>query len=271
MDLNLLRAPFLPEEIEWRLQSSGKKQDGTIWARAVAYVDNRAIMDRLDEVCGPENWKNEFRREAEGAVLCGLSIKIGGEWVTKWDGATETDIESVKGGLSNAMKRAAVQWGIGRYLYFLESSWAGVTKDGSFGARLKKEEGGEYFRWNPPTLPDWAVKGGAGRPPIVKLEKAAKSAQRDDSRHESPRTPLSTPKGISAGKVLMPDGHYADHPLSEIPDDTLKRAKAHYKKVGNDELVRAIDQVLTDRSLGEQPRPSSTQSTQPHRAARRTA
>lgn len=42
------------------------------------------------------------------------------------DGAENTDIEPVKGGLSDAYKRAAVKWGIGRYLYDMEAAWVDV-------------------------------------------------------------------------------------------------------------------------------------------------
>ena len=40
-----------------------------------------------------------------------------GEWIGKSDGADDSNIEAAKGGLSAALKRAAVQWGIARYLY----------------------------------------------------------------------------------------------------------------------------------------------------------
>jgi hypothetical protein len=104
-------------------------------ARVVPYISNRAIMDRLDTVCGPENWRNEFRTGPAGGILCGLSIRVvfdGGppEWVTKWDGAENTEIQPVKGGITASMRRAAVQWGIGRYLYRMPSSWAPVDERG---------------------------------------------------------------------------------------------------------------------------------------------
>lgn len=119
MNLAKLREPFAADEIEWRIGQAGKS-NGKPWARVLAYVTNRAIMDRLDDVCGPENWQNEYRAGPEGGIVCGISIRVHrGEWVTKWDGAENTEIEGVKGGLSGAMKRAAVQWGIGRYLYDL--------------------------------------------------------------------------------------------------------------------------------------------------------
>ena len=40
----------------------------------LAYVTNRAIMERLDAVCEPQNWKNEFKPAPEGGILCGISI-----------------------------------------------------------------------------------------------------------------------------------------------------------------------------------------------------
>ena len=157
MDLSKLKDYFEPSDIEWRLQQCGKTKDGKIWGMALAYVTNRAIMNRLDEVCGPENWKNEFKAAPDGGILCGISIKVGDEWVTKWDGAENTDIEAVKGGLSGAMKRAAVQWGIGRYLYKLEESWINANENGAYRGKTKD---GTTFRWDAPTLPAWALPKG---------------------------------------------------------------------------------------------------------------
>lgn len=157
MDLSRLKDCFEPNDIEWRLQRCGKGSNGKIWGMALAYVTNRAIMNRLDEVCGPENWKNEFKSAPDGGILCGISIKIGDEWVTKWDGAENTGIEAVKGGLSGAMKRAAVQWGIGRYLYKLEESRINANENGAYRGKTKDET---TFRWDAPALPAWALPKG---------------------------------------------------------------------------------------------------------------
>jgi hypothetical protein len=157
MDLNELKEPFPAEDIEWRIQQAGSR-DGKVWAKVLAYVTNRAIMNRLDEVCGQENWKNDFREWIGGSVLCGLSIKINNEWVTKWDGADTTDFEATKGGLSGAMKRAAVQWGIGRYLYNLESYFANVHDKGiHYQPADKKNNKYPAFKWDEPELPAWAL------------------------------------------------------------------------------------------------------------------
>jgi len=127
MDLSKLKEPFGKDEVEWRVQQLGKN-NGKCWALLVPYIQNRAIQNRLDEVCGPENWKNDFMPGPDGGVLCGISIKIKNEWITKWDGAENTDIEPVKGGLSDSMKRAAVQWGMGRYLYELDPMFVAVVE-----------------------------------------------------------------------------------------------------------------------------------------------
>jgi hypothetical protein len=157
IDFKALAAPFHPQDVEWRLQECGKKND-KIWAMCLAYITNRAIMQRLDDVCGPAYWKNEYRPGPQGGVICGISIKCGGEWVEKWDGADNTAVEATKGGLSDAMKRAGVQWGIGRYLYNLEVGFANVCKDGEKGEyRGKVKEGNIWFTWNPPKLPAWAL------------------------------------------------------------------------------------------------------------------
>ena len=170
-DLARLRDPFAPDDIEWRVQQAGEK-NGKPWARVLAYVTNRAIMERLDEVVGPEAWQNVFKEGPAGGVVCGLSIRVArpdgtGEWVTKWDGAENTDVEPVKGGLSGAMKRAAVMWGVGRYLYDLEEGWARVHDGGRYSAKGKD---GSWFKWDPPELPVWAV-------PATPAVRAARPAQ----------------------------------------------------------------------------------------------
>jgi hypothetical protein len=55
--LSDLKEPFEIHEIEWRIAQRGEK-NGTPWAKVLAYVTNRAIMDRLDNVVGPQNWRN---------------------------------------------------------------------------------------------------------------------------------------------------------------------------------------------------------------------
>lgn len=176
IDFPKLREPFLEKDIEWRIGQSGITSKGNIWAKVLAYLTNRAIMQRLDDVVGPENWKNEYANGPGGGVVCGISILVPRppmigedttryegktEWVTKWDGADNTAVEAIKGGLSDAMKRAAVQWGIGRYLYNLDEGWATLADDqdkNAYRGECKDAANKKhFFRWHPPKLPEWAL------------------------------------------------------------------------------------------------------------------
>lgn len=121
MNLQALSAPFPVEAVHWRAQALTKDKQSAL---ALAYIDARDVMDRLDEVCGPAGWSTYNDETARGRVLCKLSILVDNQWITKTDGAGDTDVEGDKGGISDALKRAAVQWGIGRYLYDLENVWA---------------------------------------------------------------------------------------------------------------------------------------------------
>jgi hypothetical protein len=150
-----LAAPFPAEDIEWRIAQKGAR-DGKPWAKVLAYVTNRAIMQRLDDVMGPENWRNEFQH-IDSAFLCGLSLRIDSEWITKWDGAQESQIEATKGGISGAMKRAAVQWRIGRYLYDLTEGWANIHAGGKNYVGEDRKNNVPAFKWDPPQLPAWAL------------------------------------------------------------------------------------------------------------------
>lgn len=128
VDFAQLAAPFNPREVSWRIGSM--KKDKTA-GMALAYIDARVVMDRLDAVCGPAGWQCKYSH-ANGKTVCDIAILIkhdqGHEWIWKADGAGDSDIEAEKGALSDAFKRAAVRWGIGRYLYELPSPWVEVDE-----------------------------------------------------------------------------------------------------------------------------------------------
>lgn len=161
-EMLMLNKPFKTDEVEWRIQRSGVK-NGKPWAMVLCYVQNRAIMKRLDEVFGCMGWQNTYKEWHGNSQLCGISAwdKDKKEWITKWDGADATNIEATKGGLSDSMKRAAVQWGIGRYLYDLEATFAECTterpRDKKAWNQAYDKESKTTFYWKNPDLPKWAV------------------------------------------------------------------------------------------------------------------
>lgn len=98
---------------QWRVQSYSKYKPT---ATCVAYIDARDVENLLDEVLGPENWQDTYK-EINGQIFCGIGVRVGEDWVWKWDVGSESSIEKEKGQVSDAFKRAGVKWGAGRFLY----------------------------------------------------------------------------------------------------------------------------------------------------------
>jgi len=109
---DILTAPIQSNEIEWRVQ----QQTSTGKLIIVPYINNRCVMQRFDAAFGATNWTSEFREIGNG-FICRLTVTIDKKTVYREDGASKTNIEPEKGGISDAMKRAAVQFGLGRCLY----------------------------------------------------------------------------------------------------------------------------------------------------------
>jgi hypothetical protein len=120
--MQALAAPFDPREVKFKpAVVSGHR------AMAMAYIDARVIQDRLDEVLGGAGWQDEYECLPDGSVVCRLRLRLGSEWITKMDvgGPSEQPDEGDrrKAAFSDALKRAAVKFGIGRYLYRLPAQW----------------------------------------------------------------------------------------------------------------------------------------------------
>jgi hypothetical protein len=117
-----LAAPFDPREVEWKPQAVNGNR-----ALAIAYIDARAVMARLDRVVGLAGWQDDYEVLTDGNVICRLRLRLGGEWITKADVGGESDQKDEgdrrKASFSDALKRAAVKWGVGRYLYSLAGVW----------------------------------------------------------------------------------------------------------------------------------------------------
>jgi hypothetical protein len=138
-----LAEPFAADEIHWKpAVVSGNR------CLAIAYIDARAIQDRLDTVLGPEGWSDEYQLLPDGSVVCRLTCRFGELTVTKSDVGSPSEQKDegdrMKAAFSDALKRAAVKFGIGRYLYRLGGTWA------DYDAQRKQIA-------KPPALPSWAL------------------------------------------------------------------------------------------------------------------
>ena len=162
-----LAAPFPADVVGWKPQTVKGNR-----AVACAYIDARDVMDRLDEVVGVGNWSDDYTPLPDGQVMCRLTVhlpEIG--TITKSDVGGESqqpdEGDRVKAAFSDALKRAAVKFGIGRYLYRLPAQW------------LDYDPQKKTFTQSP-RLPDWAIpkpNGKAPPPPPAPPEKPKPDAQ----------------------------------------------------------------------------------------------
>lgn len=138
--MEALSSPFTADEVDWRVGSTTKDKTSGL---ALAYVDARTVADRLDAVCGID-WRCSYPTIARSAgggdddggrggrrggnlIVCRIELRICGEWIGRENGAGDTAVEAAKGGLSDAFKRAATLWGVGRYLYAFPSPWVRIN------------------------------------------------------------------------------------------------------------------------------------------------
>ena len=161
MNLEDLKRPFPVNRIHWRVGATNKEKTSGI---ALAYIDARDVMQRLDEVCGIGGWqcRYPFAGCCEiGILVDGLDDRITDGWIWKSNGAGATDVEGEKGQYSDAFKRAGVMWGIGRYLYSLPNEWVPI-----------QPRGRSYVLAKHPELTEWATPTGYDKLMEKRNEKA---------------------------------------------------------------------------------------------------
>lgn len=159
--LDKLEEPFDPELIYWKPQATNGDKTR---AMAAAYADPRAYSDRLNEVVGPSGWKvsyNVFTMDPipnpaaknkydaflfKGKVLVVASLVIEGVGQNSGTGESDAvDENAITSAEAQAFKRAAIRFGLGRYLYNLpKGQWAPYDKE---SRRIT----------TPPELPGWAI------------------------------------------------------------------------------------------------------------------
>lgn len=141
--MTALAEPFEAGEVKWKpITVKGNR------ALAIAFVDARLVQDRLDDVVGINNWQDDYDLAPDGSVTCRLTIRINNEWICKMDVGSPSEQpdsgDRLKAAFSDALKRAAVKFGIGRYLYRIHNQWVDYDP-------VKRQ-----FT-KTPTLPQWAL------------------------------------------------------------------------------------------------------------------
>jgi hypothetical protein len=213
----LLKKPFEPKDVKWRI---GRRNKEKTKAEVLAYIDGRAIQNRLDAVVGPENWSVSYKpvnfqgidKNVNG-FICELSITTPEETlITRQDGANLTDFEPFKGGVSDSFKRVASCFGIGRYLYNLSTTWVSIDGYGNF----KK-----------PTLPSWALPEGFT----------------GEQTKETESIPEDTITETEPTDVVFTKGKYSNRLVKSVTDYSYLRWVLEKSNM-EDEVKRVAEEVL---------------------------
>jgi hypothetical protein len=242
-----LAAPFDAAEVKFKPQTvSGNR------ALAVPFVDARVIQDRLDDVLGVMGWQDSYQSLPDGSVVCRLRIRLGAEWITKEDvgGQSEQPDEGDrrKSAFSDALKRAAVKFGIGRYLYRVKPQWVDYDPQ-------KRQ----FLRT--PALP--VVTGPAPPKPAAAAPAAAETPAPEKNGRARPAAAASAPpaRGIPAdGAELARRLAEKDERLAEEgvckPGELLKHVTAAGDKAGHGKdlstwSARAIQLAIEETKVFE--------------------
>jgi len=222
MDLKELIKPMV---YKWRVQSFSKNKP---LASCVAYIDARQVQDRLDEVCGPENWQNEYYTVGN-LLFCKIGIKDVDGWVWKSDTGVESNIEKDKGHASDAFKRAAVQWGIGRFLYALDIEYVTANE-------IKTNNN------FPHVIDDTGKRIWDLTKHINSLN--AKKTQRVKSPAQMPKTTPPTPEIIDHDKRDKQIADWkAEADMNASYADLLEWFKANSEKIGADLGAEGVTEI----------------------------
>ena len=215
----ILAKPFAPEDIEWRI--GRKSKDGTK-AEVLAYMNARAVQERLDEAVGFGMWDvstspvdlGEVKRETRNGVvtvplkgfICTIELTCmddNGNFmkVRREDVSQCTDFEPIKGGASGAFKRAASMFGIGRYLYKLPTQWVAIDKYGNF---------------KPPALPSWALPEGYSPTKVEQATVSSEPSYEDWSEVIPPVDDFSSFEAPVENDPVITFGKYNGRKISDV-------------------------------------------------------
>lgn len=177
-----LSAPFDVKQLKYRPGATSGDRAMVLW-----YIDSRGVQDRLDAVVGAAGWQDEYNLMPDGIVICKLSVVIDGTWISKMDVGGPSDQpdpgDRMKAAFSDALKRVAVKFGIGRYLGRFPRQWC------DYDAKKKQFV-------NPPPLP--------GVQPAAQQKPAAAPAVTTPAQ-AAPSQPAPAPQSNSVTCINVSD------------------------------------------------------------------
>ncbi|PFV83422.1 hypothetical protein COL05_08325 [Bacillus sp. AFS059628] len=208
-----LQAEFPFEQLGWKITHTFESQ-GRFFAYVAPFVDARAIQDRFDEVFGIDKWQVSYEKWGEKATKCTISVFLNERWISKEDGSEESDYNAVKGGFSNSLKRAAVLWGVGRYLYNIKPHKVELTTNskGKNDIYVSYQKKGYYF--TPPTMLQQKNKQGS-------LQKEQSNGQPSLGLLIQKIQELAKPLNIASRDILLAYNHNYNAQARTFEDTTI--------------------------------------------------
>lgn len=184
----------------------------------LAYIDARQLFDKLDEVLGVDGWQSDFR-QIDGKLFGGIGVKkefmTGGyEWIWKWDTGSESNVEKEKGEVSDSLKRAGVQLGVGRFLYSLGNV---KLKVANYNGKFKVADDSGNILWDKDAINELCIK-------------AVKEGVLDRTKLKGGQTPPNT--NTPAKKPTLVKGseqHKAVIKALETKQRTIAQVVGHYQ------------------------------------------
>jgi hypothetical protein len=247
VDWKLLTSTMPQSAIEWRVQTQGMTRQGKPWAMVVPYADARYLMTLLDAAAGPENWYDEYETGPDGGVKCTIYLNTESGWIGKQDVAENTQVEAIKGGVTDAFKRACVKWNVGnvRSLYGVGECWANFTDSGRFTTKLD----GKRMKWDPPTLnlPGAVVVDMIASASAEGGEAPAQESEPTGAKESQPRSDTATRKQKELVAKLMKSHVITEDEQSGI----IKTMKAEGTKDKAGEIIDWLTATIEERKRAE--------------------
>jgi len=194
--LEELSKPFPTSAVQWRAGATNREKTR---AMALAYVDVRHYMERLDEVA--PGWHSEVQPLGNGQVV--VKLTVAGVTRTDVGEADPEDANTLTSAFAQAFKRACTQFGLGRYLYRIPKVWCDYDPDGK---KLLET----------PALPQWAVPEGDAYVPPVPEDACERVAADRNLLTEQPRSTARRAGNGDAASVVIKFGKYKGQTLGQI-------------------------------------------------------
>jgi hypothetical protein len=204
--LPLLRRPFPPEALNFKIQAQDRG-DPPRWGQVVSYLNARDVSGRLNAVCGGR-WharyrplaaelrpvlvgnQGQVRPDSTVFVVCALTV-FG---VTREDVGEARDdpqrVRAPKAAYSDALKRAAVQFGLGHVVYAMPRRFmnvgGGIGRLAVKGSRLRLSADNE--QWLRERYAEWLEEEGVALFGAV-LDHGARAGMVGDEEAAEPEGP----------------------------------------------------------------------------------